>query len=88
VKQESGQGISADLSRQGSDELKADLDGIELWDQFHKHGTEMVITKSGRLVSSCIFIFVDLHCFGMIRCSFVVAAYRPLFVKCAFFWAN
>jgi hypothetical protein len=30
------------------DNLKAELDGKDLWDQFHKHGTEMVITKSGR----------------------------------------
>jgi hypothetical protein len=29
-------------------DAKADLDGKDLWDQFCKHGTEMVITKSGR----------------------------------------
>ncbi|CAF0798246.1 unnamed protein product, partial [Didymodactylos carnosus] len=30
------------------DNPKVELDGKELWDQFHQHGTEMVITKSGR----------------------------------------
>jgi hypothetical protein len=32
----------------GPVDAKADLDGKDLWDQFCKHGTEMVITKSGR----------------------------------------
>lgn len=39
-----------------TDDLKADLDGKDLWDQFYKHGTEMVITKSGRLVYFFFFI--------------------------------
>lgn len=30
------------------DDPKVELEGKELWDQFHKIGTEMVITKSGR----------------------------------------
>ena len=32
------------------DDPKVDLEGKDLWDQFHKCGTEMVITKSGRYV--------------------------------------
>lgn len=30
------------------DDPKVELDSKDLWDQFHKIGTEMVITKSGR----------------------------------------
>ena len=30
------------------DDPKVELEGKDLWDQFHQHGTEMVITKSGR----------------------------------------
>ena len=30
------------------DDPKVTLDQKELWDRFHKNGTEMVITKSGR----------------------------------------
>ena len=30
------------------DDPKVTLEHKELWEQFHKHGTEMVITKSGR----------------------------------------
>ena len=30
------------------DDPKVTLEQKELWDQFHKFGTEMVITKSGR----------------------------------------
>ena len=33
------------------DDPSAELEGLELWKQFHKLGTEMVITKSGRSVS-------------------------------------
>lgn len=32
------------------DDPKVELEGKELWDQFHSMGTEMVITKSGRFV--------------------------------------
>lgn len=44
------------------DDPKVTLEGKELWEKFHKLGTEMVITKSGRLVANlsncfCIFIF-------------------------------
>lgn len=35
------------------DDPKVTLEGKDLWEKFHKLGTEMVITKSGRLV----FIF-------------------------------
>jgi hypothetical protein len=37
------------------EDYKAELDGKDLWDQFYKHGTEMVITKSGRLVGYFCF---------------------------------
>ncbi|CAF2112758.1 unnamed protein product [Rotaria magnacalcarata] len=30
------------------DDPKVELESKDLWDQFHQHGTEMVITKSGR----------------------------------------
>lgn len=30
------------------DDPKVHLEGKDLWEQFHKRGTEMVITKSGR----------------------------------------
>jgi T-box protein 2 len=30
------------------DDPKVTLEGKELWEKFHKLGTEMVITKSGR----------------------------------------
>ena len=30
------------------DDPKVELESKELWDSFHQHGTEMVITKSGR----------------------------------------
>jgi T-box protein 2 len=33
------------------DDPKVTLEGKELWEKFHKLGTEMVITKSGRLVT-------------------------------------
>ncbi|XP_077579282.1 T-box transcription factor TBX2b [Stigmatopora nigra] len=33
---------------EGDDDPKATLEAKDLWDQFHKLGTEMVITKSGR----------------------------------------
>ena len=32
------------------DDPKVNLEHKELWAEFHKHGTEMVITKSGRSV--------------------------------------
>ena len=34
------------------DDPKVELEGRELWEQFHEIGTEMVITKSGRYVAS------------------------------------
>jgi hypothetical protein len=37
------------------DDPKVELEGKELWDQFHNIGTEMVITKSGRFVKCYIF---------------------------------
>lgn len=30
------------------DDPKVELESKDLWDKFHEHGTEMVITKSGR----------------------------------------
>ncbi|KAJ8307886.1 hypothetical protein KUTeg_014562 [Tegillarca granosa] len=33
-----------------NDDPKVELESKELWEQFHKHGTEMVITKSGRRI--------------------------------------
>ena len=39
-----------------SDDPKIELEGKELWDRFHQLGTEMVITKSGRLVT---LLYVD-----------------------------
>lgn len=33
-------------------DVEAKLENNELWQQFHSIGTEMIITKSGRLVSS------------------------------------
>ena len=38
------------------DDPKVNLEHKELWAEFHKHGTEMVITKSGRSVLSIIVI--------------------------------
>lgn len=40
------------------DDPKVELEGKELWDQFHNIGTEMVITKSGRFVKCYIFFIV------------------------------
>lgn len=37
-------GVDPDIK----DDPKADLEGLDLWKEFHKLGTEMVITKSGR----------------------------------------
>lgn len=39
------------------DDPKVELDGQELWSEFHQYDTEMVITKSGRSVN-CLCI----HC--------------------------
>ena len=37
------------------DDPKVTLEGKDLWEKFHKLGTEMVITKSGRYVISLVF---------------------------------
>lgn len=37
--------------REASEEPKICLESRDLWMEFHKHGTEMVITKSGRWVT-------------------------------------
>ena len=42
----------------GPDDAKVDLENMDLWDSFHQFGTEMVITKTGRLV---LFHFLDIH---------------------------
>ena len=39
------------------DDPKVTLEGRDLWEKFHKLGTEMVITKSGRSAMSCFTIF-------------------------------
>ena len=36
------------------DDPQVDLDNIELWEQFYKRGTEMVITKTGRFVPAAL----------------------------------
>jgi hypothetical protein len=41
------------------DDPKVTLEGKELWEKFHKLGTEMVITKSGRLVFG--YFLINLH---------------------------
>lgn len=35
-----------------ADEAKVELESMDLWEQFHEIGTEMVITKCGRLVGT------------------------------------
>lgn len=39
------------------DDPKVELDSKDLWDQFHKIGTEMVITKSGRYKQIHIYLY-------------------------------
>lgn len=39
---------SLEQDEEVEDDPKVNLEAKELWDQFHKLGTEMVITKSGR----------------------------------------
>ncbi|KAK7464579.1 hypothetical protein BaRGS_00037858 [Batillaria attramentaria] len=43
-----GQPLDTGVDPDVKDEPKAELEGQHLWKQFHKLGTEMVITKSGR----------------------------------------
>lgn len=45
--------------------VEAKLQNSELWREFHKIGTEMIITKSGRWVSD--FIFIITHLFKSIE---------------------
>ena len=40
--------IQQDCDNEVNDDPKVNLESRELWEQFHKIGTEMVITKSGR----------------------------------------
>ena len=40
--------IQHDCDNEVNDDPKVNLEARELWEQFHKNGTEMVITKSGR----------------------------------------
>lgn len=37
--------------------VDAKLQNSDLWKQFHQIGTEMIITKSGRLVQLCSLLF-------------------------------
>lgn len=39
------------VSTEGSDDGQVELESMDLWEQFHDIGTEMVITKCGRYVS-------------------------------------
>lgn len=41
------------LQEELKDEPKVTLEAKNLWKEFHKKGTEMVITKTGRFVLSC-----------------------------------
>lgn len=43
------------------DDPKVTLEGKELWEKFHKLGTEMVITKSGRWVNKMIVFWFKLE---------------------------
>ena len=45
---ENGVDAVTSAEREMSDSPRVELDGRELWEQFHEIGTEMVITKSGR----------------------------------------
>ena len=42
------QGKLSDTDDNEPDDPKVELDGLELWKEFHRRGTEMVITKTGR----------------------------------------
>ncbi len=44
------------------DDPKVTLEAKDLWDQFHKIGTEMVITKSGRWVHGCSIYSLLFQC--------------------------
>ena len=46
--QEHPQGKLSDTDDNEPDDPKVELDNIKLWQEFHKLGTEMVITKTGR----------------------------------------
>ena len=50
--------IDLDQNQNVKDDPKVNLEHKELWSEFHKHGTEMVITKSGRSVVCCKFFLV------------------------------
>lgn len=39
--------------------VDAKLQNSDLWKQFHQIGTEMIITKSGRLVQLCIYYYLS-----------------------------
>ena len=42
------QGKLSDTDDNEPDDPKVELDNVKLWQEFHKRGTEMVITKTGR----------------------------------------
>lgn len=54
------------------DDPKVTLEGKDLWERFHKLGTEMVITKSGRWVINNFLLsrIFKSHCFYAIFCHF------------------
>ena len=51
------------------DDPKVNLEHKELWSEFHRHGTEMVITKSGRSVYTASF--------SLFECVIVVPCLEP-----------
>lgn len=63
------------------DDPKVTLEGKELWEKFHKLGTEMVITKSGRLVY--YYYFFQL-CDIVLSAKFVINKTKDLIWKSAF----
>ncbi|OAD57958.1 Optomotor-blind protein [Eufriesea mexicana] len=71
------------------DDPKVTLEGKELWDKFHKLGTEMVITKSGRAEpgtrvgasSSAISARVQAGQVSSIRLGFVEPRWRRWIVS-------
>ena len=47
------------------DDPRVELESKELWSKFYKLGTEMVITKSGRLIDYSFFLDIIINFIGM-----------------------
>lgn len=62
------------------DDPKVHLEAKELWELFHKRGTEMVITKSGRYVSQFGGLFFFLFCARVCFCSLCECVYEFVWV--------